>query len=194
MPFKILLIDNFDSFTYNILEVLRNTNLCQIEVITSDKFQINDAYKYDGIIFSPGPGLPDDFPKMNSILNNYKGKIPILGVCLGHQAICQNYGLKLVNIDKVVHGQPRKIKIISNSILFKNLPTKFVVGLYHSWIVEHFKMTDSLIVTAISEDNYVMAVEDFENSIFGVQFHPESYITEYGLEILINFVKFCSER
>lgn len=194
MPFKILLIDNFDSFTYNILEVLRNTNLCQIEVITSDKVQINDAYKYDGIIFSPGPGLPDDFPKMNSILNNYKGKIPILGVCLGHQAICQNYGLNLLNLDKVVHGQPRKIKIISNSILFKNLPTKFVVGLYHSWIVEHFKMTDSLIVTAISEDNYVMAVEDFENSIFGVQFHPESYITEYGLEILINFVKFCSER
>lgn len=194
MPFKILLIDNFDSFTYNILEVLRNTNLCQIEVITSDKVQINDAYKYDGIIFSPGPGLPDDFPKMNSILNNYKGKIPILGVCLGHQAICQNYGLKLVNLDKVVHGQPRKIKIISNSILFKNLPTKFEVGLYHSWVVEHFKMTDSLIVTAISEDNYVMAVEDIENSIFGVQFHPESYITEYGLEILINFVKFCSER
>lgn len=193
MPSKILLIDNFDSFTYNILELLRNTNLCHIEVVTSDKLQINDIVHYDGLIFSPGPGLPDDFPIMDSIINTYKSKIPIMGICLGHQAICKNYGMSLLNLDKVVHGQSRKIKIISDSILFKSLPSEFVVGLYHSWIVEQFSKIDSLIVTSISEDNYVMAVEDFENSIFGVQFHPESYITEFGLEIMINFVKFCSE-
>jgi anthranilate synthase/aminodeoxychorismate synthase-like glutamine amidotransferase len=190
---KILLIDNFDSFTYNILELLRNTNLCEIEVLTSDKFDINDTIQYDGIIFSPGPGLPDDFPLMSSILNDNMGKVPILGICLGHQAICQKYGMNLLNLDKVVHGQSRKIKIISESILFESLPSEFVVGLYHSWIVEQFSKIDSLTVTAISEDNYVMAVEDFENSVFGVQFHPESYITEFGLVILINFVKFCAK-
>jgi anthranilate synthase/aminodeoxychorismate synthase-like glutamine amidotransferase len=189
---KILLIDNFDSFSYNILELLRNTKLCRIELISSDKFQIMDTAQYDGIIFSPGPGLPDDFPVMNNILNNYKGRIPILGICLGHQAICQNYGLNLLNLDTVVHGQSRKIKIISDSILFKNLPSEFVVGLYHSWNVENFRKINSLNVVAISQDNYVMAVEDLENSIFGVQFHPESYITKFGLEIFINFIKFCA--
>lgn len=189
---KILLIDNFDSFSYNILELLRNTKLCRIELISSDKFQIMNTTQYDGIIFSPGPGLPDDFPVMDNILNNYKGQIPILGICLGHQAICQNYGTNLLNLDTVVHGQSRKIKIISDSILFKNLPSEFVVGLYHSWIVENFRKINSLNVTAINQDNYVMAVEDLENSIFGVQFHPESYITEFGLEIFINFVNFCA--
>lgn len=189
MSRKILIVDNNDSFTFNILELIRNITGENPVVKQSDSLKTQNLTNFQSIIFSPGPSLPSDFPAMTKILHKIGGKVPILGICLGHQAICEFYGLKLINLNDVVHGQAKKICITGSSAIFEALPASFNVGLYHSWIAENNANNKNLTVTSLSEEGHIMSVEDPEKKIWGVQFHPESYITQYGKEIMANFLE-----
>ncbi len=185
---KILLLDSNDSFTYNIVDYLRRIETIDFKVLKTDETQISELNHFDKIILSPGPGLPKDFPSIFDLLDKYHSSKSILGICLGCQAIGQYFAAKLMNISPVVHGQTNQIKIIKQSPLFQNLPISFQVGLYHSWAIDREDFPGELDITAISENNVIMAIASKEYPVFGIQFHPESYITEYGFEILKNFV------
>jgi para-aminobenzoate synthetase component II len=189
MPQKILLVDNNDSFTFNIVELIRSIKGEKPVIGKSSLFKIKELQNFQSIIFSPGPGLPSDFPAMNKILAQVSGLVPILGICLGHQAICEFYGLELINLNEVVHGQSKKIRITGNSILFRGLPSSFNVGLYHSWVAKNNFDNNNLNITSVSDDGHIMSVENPLEKVWGVQFHPESYITNYGKELIANFLE-----
>lgn len=183
--FMILLIDNNDSFTYNIVELLRRVTPLKVRVIKSEELTLEQVQSYDTIIFSPGPGLPDDFPILAQILRRYDNHKRILGICLGHQAICQHYGGRLFNLPQVMHGVESEIECAPDSQLFKEMTTT-TVGRYHSWAATDIPPT--LKVTASDKDGTVMAVEHITKLVFGLQFHPESFITGQGEQILKNFI------
>ena len=184
---KILLVDFYDSFTYNLAHYLEP--LCdEIDVIRDNEIQIKILNQYDKIVLSPGPGLPENTQSMKLILETFSGKIPILGVCLGMQGIVQFLGGKLSQKEKILHGKPVQLRVEKEILLFTNLPSKFNVGLYHSWEV---KIPDcqKQIITATDEYGIIMAIENLEKKLFVVQFHPESILTEYGRKILDNFCR-----
>lgn len=180
----ILLIDNNDSFTYNITETLRSITSQKVEVVRHDRVNMQQVAGYDKIIFSPGPSVPQEYPVMEEILRLYGDTVPILGICLGFQAICLHYGGSLVNMEKVIHGVPSLIRCAENSVLFKGIE-QTTVGRYHSWIVGD--LPDELKITAATTDGIIMAVEHRSKPVYGVQFHPESYISTDGRKILKNF-------
>lgn len=181
----ILLVDNNDSFTYNIVELLRSTTNKQVSVFNYRDVTVSLAAHYDTLIFSPGPLLPCNFPIMKALLAQYDNCKAILGICLGHQAICQYYGATLVQSDVVFHGEPSLIDCKPDSILFSGV-TNMIVGRYHSWLATDIPA--DLRVTARDAHGAVMAVGHLKKRVFGVQFHPESYITEAGELILKNFL------
>lgn len=189
MPQKILLVDNNDSFTFNIVELIRSIKGEKPVIGKSSSFKIQELQDFKSIIFSPGPGLPSEFPVMNKILAQVSGIVPVLGICLGHQAICEFYGLELINLNEVVHGQSKKNRITCNSVLFKGLPSSFNVGLYHSWVAKNNFDNNNLNITSVSEDGHIMSVENPLEKVWGIQFHPESYITNYGKELMSNFLE-----
>ena len=184
---KILLVDFYDSFTYNLAHYLES--LCDVvDVIRDNEIRIENIDQYDKIILSPGPGLPERTQSMKMILEKFSGKVPILGVCLGMQGIVKFLGGNLSQKEVILHGKPVQLLVEKQIVLFTDLPAKFNVGLYHSWEV---KVPNDLkqIITAYDEFGVVMAIENRERKLFGVQFHPESILTEYGREILDNFCK-----
>lgn len=181
----ILLIDNDDSFTYNVVQLLRKVSKKPIAVQRGCETRISDAARYHHIIFSPGPGLPNDFPIMKDILERYDSTKSILGICLGHQAICQYYGGTLRNLPHVVHGVASDLICQPASVLFKGI-SSMTVGRYHSWVAD--SLPDVLRVTATDEAGLIMGVEHTAKRVYGIQFHPESYITQEGATILQNFL------
>jgi anthranilate synthase component 2 len=192
----ILLLDNHDSFTWNLVELLRSLGKFNDNIVTSEVFRISDLEHYDRIIFSPGPGLPEEQPAMSAVLNNLERvhheqgiRLPLLGVCLGMQAIAKHFGGLLYQQDKVVHGQPRKLNLIHPShSLFRGIEQGTTVGLYHSWAVERKSLPDCLEILAESEDGTIMAISHRTLPICGVQFHPESIITVEGKKIMSNWL------
>jgi len=185
----IALIDHFDSFTYNIYELIRKTGRSDVEVIPANALNLNDLANFEKIILSPGPGVPSDFLHIKDILDNYKQTKHILGICLGHQAISLYFGAKLINLEQVVHGQTRKIKVLTSDPLFKNMSSEFEVGLYHSWVVSEANFPNQLKITSQSVHNkLIMSIQHREFHIFGVQFHPESHLTSNGKQIMENFL------
>ena len=185
---NVLLIDNEDSFTYNIVDILRKIETVEITIIPSDNLSLDDANKFDKIIISPGPGLPDDFPVLKELFSKYKASKPILGICLGLQAICSYFGAGLINLPAVHHGQSRRILVTKRIKLFRGIPDEFLAGLYHSWIVNEKQFPGDLDITAVSENGYIMAVSHKKHDIHGLQFHPESFLCEYGSQIIKNFI------
>jgi len=183
---KLIIIDFYDSFTFNIAHYVEKLNVEAI-VIRNDKFDFNMATIEDKIILSPGPGLPTEKSNLLSLIDYFEGRIPILGICLGMQAIGLHLGGKLVNQNFVKHGMQESVKIIKDSVLLEHLPAQFPVGLYHSWAIDSL---DNQYVTAVSENEVIMSIESKSRMLFGVQFHPESIMTEYGLHILSNFINF----
>ena len=181
----ILLIDNNDSFTYNIVESLHQITDKEISVVRGGDMELDAIENYEKIIFSPGPSLPRDFPIMWRILDRYKTTKPILGICLGHQAICEYFGAAIEPLDHVFHGVDSMITCDDSSTLFRGR-NSMVVGRYHSWIARN--IPEVLKVTAIDNQGDVMAIEHASLPIYGVQFHPESYISEEGLTIFKNFI------
>ncbi len=184
----ILLIDNHDSFTFNIVDMLRGITDMRIDVISSSQLDVNCIEKYSHIILSPGGSLPEEYPTLFEVLKRYIGTLPIMGICLGHQAICKHFGSELTNYSAPLHGVNTAIVCDATSTLFSGKES-MVVGRYHSWVV---KSVDSrLKVVARDEKGDIMAIENNELKLYGVQFHPESYISEGGKDLLINFLR-CS--
>ncbi|TXK76185.1 aminodeoxychorismate/anthranilate synthase component II [Mesonia sp. K4-1] len=183
---KILVIDNYDSFVYNLVHYLEDLN-CQVTVKRNDELYLEEVEQYDKILLSPGPGIPDEAGLLKEIIKTYGHSKPMLGVCLGQQAIAEVFGGKLINLNKVYHGVATSIEVIEeNSVLFKDLPKKLDVGRYHSWVVE--QLPDALIPTSYDENGQIMSIKHRDFPVFAVQFHPESVLTPLGKKILENWV------
>jgi anthranilate synthase component 2 len=186
---NILIIDNYDSFTYNLVHLVNEIGL-QCEVWRNDQFNIADVDGFDKIILSPGPGIPSEAGLLLDVIDKYSATKSIFGVCLGQQAIAEVFGGKLYNLSQPMHGIATPIKVTDkNEQLFLGLPESFKVGRYHSWVVDEKAIPDVLTVTAIDEaDNSAMALRHKEYDVRGVQFHPESILTEFGKEMMANWL------
>lgn len=177
----------------NLAQIIRETPGFACDIVRHDNIRMDEIAHYAGIIFSPGPGLPREFPEMFQILDRYSGLIPILGVCLGHQAIAEYYGAKIINLPHPQHGQRVTLRIIdSDDPLFANIADDTTVGLYHSWAVEEASLPAELAVTARSDSRLVMALRHVTLNLRGVQFHPESYMSAEGETLLRNWLNLTS--
>ena len=187
---KILLIDNYDSFTYNLYHYVSSFNK-NVDVKRNDKVNSKDIIKnkYKKIIISPGPGNPNQAGNCLKIVSQFYKKIPILGVCLGHQIIGQVFGSKIIQAKKLMHGKTSKIKSLKIGIL-KNLPENFEATRYHSLIVDKKTMSKDLIITAETKDGVIMGLMHKKYNVHGVQFHPESIKTPIGLKLLKSFINY----
>ena len=184
---KVLIVDNKDSFTYNLKYYINN--FCDdVDVVRCDKLQIEDVGVYDKILFSPGPGLPKEYPILNDILSKYGSSKSILGICLGQQAITEFYGGQLDNLSDAMHGIVSKINHLNNCSLYKNIPISFKIGHYHSWVVSNKDFPTELEITSVNESGLIMSVKHKKYDIKSVQFHPESILTEYGLQLIENWI------
>lgn len=184
---NIVIIDNYDSFTYNLSHQLKALG-AQVDVVRNDAFQMFQLEPYDKIVLSPGPGIPEEAGLLNDVIRRYAGRKPILGVCLGHQAIAEVFGGRLENLRTVYHGVHTPTHIINHDYLFKHLPETFEAGRYHSWVVSRSGLPDCLEVTAISDDGHIMALRHRTYDVRGIQFHPESILTPEGARILQNWL------
>jgi len=186
---KILLIDNYDSFTFNLYHYLSSLRI-KVDVVRNDKITTRNIIKkkYDRIVISPGPGSPNQSGNCLGIVKSLYKKIPIFGVCLGHQIIGQVFGSKIIQADKLMHGKTSKIFSKKIGIL-KNLPKKFDATRYHSLIIDKKTLSSELEITAETEDGLIMGIQHRKYNIHGVQFHPESIKTKIGIKILKNFIK-----
>ncbi len=188
---NVIIIDNYDSFTYNLVHIVEQfTDLpCEITVILNYKIDIEKINKFDKIILSPGPGLPSDVKILNEIIKKYATTKHILGVCLGHQAIAETFGAKLVNLSEVFHGIRKKTIVTEEKEpIFKNIPKHFFSGRYHSWAISTEEFPDELKITAIDDDGIIMAISHRKYNVKGVQFHPESIMTQFGKELIKNWL------
>jgi anthranilate synthase component 2 len=186
---NILIIDNYDSFTYNLVHLVNELGL-ECEVWRNDKFELADVDAFDKIILSPGPGIPSEAGLLLKVIEQYAPTKSIFGVCLGQQAIAEVFGGTLYNLSRPMHGIATPIKVTdANEVVFKELPSEFKVGRYHSWVVSNDGLPDVLEVTAIDEkDGSIMALRHKTYDVRGVQFHPESVLTEYGKQMMGNWV------
>ena len=185
----ILLIDNYDSFSYNLFQLVGEINP-DIKVVRNDELRICDIEKLslNHIIISPGPGRPIDAGICEDVIAHFAGKLPILGVCLGHQAICETFGATITYAKELMHGKQSEVKIDTDSKIFKGLPEKIKVARYHSLAAISDNLPSNLQIIATSDDGEVMAVKHREYEIYGLQFHPESILTPEGKNILKNFL------
>lgn len=184
---RILVIDNYDSFVYNLVHYLEELD-CKVVVKRNDQLQIDDVADYDKILLSPGPGIPDEAGLLKPIIEKYASTKPILGVCLGMQAIGEVFGGKLLNLDDVYHGVATKIKLfVEDEYLFSGLKDELMVGRYHSWVVEK-NLPPALQATSYDEKGEIMSLRHKEFDVRGVQFHPESVLTPDGKKMIWNWV------
>ncbi len=187
---KILVFDNYDSFTYNLVHLVEKITDEKPDVFRNDKIALEDVSKYDKIILSPGPGIPEEAGLLLPLIKMYASSKPILGVCLGHQAIGQAFGAELINLDTVYHGVATKIiQTESKSTLFKGLGNEFEAGRYHSWIIDETTLSKEFEVTAYDENNYIMAMRHKKYDLQSVQFHPESILTPQGETMMRNWLE-----
>ena len=185
---KLLILDNHDSFTYNLVQLVEQHGKWDFDVVKNNDIRLETVKQYQKILLSPGPGLPSEAGSMMQILEKYAASKSIFGVCLGLQAIAEAFGGRLFNFEIPVHGEARKVKIIAADPIFKNLPDTITVGLYHSWAIQKTTFPDDLQITALSEKGVIMAFQHRTYDLHGVQFHPESIITPYGKDIIWNWL------
>ncbi len=187
-----LLLDNYDSFTWNVYHYLKSFKI-KVEVKRNDKINyINDSFKkYKGIVFSPGPGKPENAGDMMNIIDRYKDIIPMLGICLGHQAIGASFGAKIIKMKKVMHGKTDTITLIKKNNIVKNIPKKFIATRYHSLEISNKFLPSNIQTLATSAEKNIMAIKIKGKKIYGLQFHPESIATSYGKVFFKNFIEIC---
>lgn len=185
---KILIFDNYDSFTYNLVHLVKELGYTDVNIFRNDKIALEDVAKYDKIILSPGPGIPSEAGLLLPLIKEYAGKKPILGVCLGHQAIGEAFGAQLKNLEDVYHGVATRINITQPDYIFDTLGRELEVGRYHSWIVDNNRFPDCIEITATDNNGQIMALKHKEFDVHGVQFHPESVLTPAGETIVKNFL------
>lgn len=185
---RIVVIDNYDSFTYNLVHIVEQ--FCeQVIVMRNNQINWNQIETCDKLIFSPGPGLPKETKALGKIMCRFAKKKPILGVCLGMQFIGEYFGAELINLKEIIHGIPKATFVTDkNEYLFNNLPRQFNSARYHSWAISKNNFPECLHITATDEQNVIMAIRHKEFDLCGVQFHPESIMTQYGKEILENWI------
>ena len=187
---SILVIDNYDSFTYNLVHAIKKISGLPVDVYRNDEISLEEIEKYDRIVLSPGPGLPEEAGLLLDIIKKFAPTKKILGVCLGHQAIGEAFGGTLHNMKKVLHGIATPVQLTEmKSVLFAGLPETFDVGRYHSWIVQQEGLPDCLEVTSYDSDGFIMSMKHKEFDVEGVQFHPESVLTPLGEQIIENWLK-----
>lgn len=186
---KILVFDNYDSFTFNLVHLIQKVSNASIEVFRNDEIELEKIKEFDKIVLSPGPGLPKDAGLLLPLIKEYASSKSILGVCLGHQAIAESFGATLVNLSAVFHGVATPIKIVNKNILFQNIGTEMLVGRYHSWVVSKDNFPKELEITAVDENDYIMALQHKFFDVQAVQFHPESILTPNGEMIIKNWLK-----
>jgi anthranilate synthase component 2 len=185
---KILVIDNYDSFTYNLVHYLEDLN-CKVTVFRNDEFELEDLQAFDKILLSPGPGIPDEAGLLKDVIKTYYKSKPILGVCLGLQAIAEVFGGSLINLEKVYHGVATKIDVlVEDEKLFDGLEKSFDVGRYHSWVANPDEFPLNLEITSLDINGQIMSLRHREFDVRAVQFHPESVLTPDGKKILENWV------
>ncbi|MDR0769283.1 MAG: aminodeoxychorismate/anthranilate synthase component II [Dysgonamonadaceae bacterium] len=185
---KILIFDNYDSFTYNLLQLVKKAGYRDVEVHRNDKINLDEVERFDKIILSPGPGIPSEAGLLLPLIKRYAPQKSILGVCLGHQAIAESFGGTLINLKDVYHGVATPVDIVAEHTLFKGLAKKIVVGRYHSWIVSRGGFPEALQITATDSKGEIMALRHKTVDVHGVQFHPESILTPEGELIMRNFL------
>lgn len=184
---KLLIFDNYDSFTYNIAHAVRELGV-EPDVRRNDRITIDEVGEYDKIIISPGHGIPSEAGILPQMLMRYAEEKPILGVCLGHQAIGERFGAKLRNLVNVYHGVQTLARLTADDYIFAGMPSEFEVGRYHSWVVDKSTLPAELMVTAVSPDGEIMAMRHRDYDVRGVQFHPESILTPHGMTIIENWL------
>ena len=189
---KIVIIDNYDSFTYNLSHLVKELG-ADVTVLRNDRFALPDLAAYDKILLSPGPGIPEEAGLLLDVIRTYAGQKPILGICLGEQAIGEVMGGRLTNLTEVYHGVQTPVELTADDPIFAGLPRRFPVGRYHSWVVDRDSMPDCLEVTAVSEEGYVMALRHRTFDVRGIQFHPESVLTPDGKTLLKNWLNLSNE-
>ncbi len=183
---NILVIDNYDSFTFNLVHYLEELN-CEVTVKRNDQFDLDEVAAFDKIVLSPGPGVPDEAGLLKPVIEKYAKTIPMLGVCLGHQAIAEVFGGTLTNLSTVFHGVSSAMTVLQDDPLFEYLPKSFEVGRYHSWVVNK-PLPEGFILLAEEDNKQVMAFKHKSYPLYGVQFHPESVLTPHGKQLLKNWV------
>lgn len=184
---RIVIIDNYDSFTYNLAHLVKELG-AQVTVLRNDRFQLDSLADYDKILLSPGPGIPSEAGLMPEVIRRYAGVKPILGICLGEQAIGEAFGGTLVNLETVYHGVQTPCRRVADDYLLSGLPEEFPVGRYHSWVVDAATLPACLECTAVSPEGLVMALRHRSLDLRGLQFHPESVLTPDGARILSNWL------
>lgn len=184
---NIVIIDNYDSFTYNLYHLVREQG-ADVSVLRNDKFEMPQLAAFDKIILSPGPGIPEEAGLLLDAIRAYAGKKPMLGVCLGHQAIGEAFGAKLENLSDVFHGVASPVSKTVDDYMFKGLPDTIEAGRYHSWVVSKDGLPDCLEVTSQSEEGQIMSMRHKDFDIRGLQYHPESVLTPMGKEIIYNWI------
>lgn len=188
---KILLFDNYDSFTYNLVHLVEKILHTKVDVYRNDEIAIEKVNEYDKIILSPGPGIPGEAGMLLPLIKEYASTKSILGVCLGHQAIGESFGAKLINLEKVFHGVATPVKVLDrNGQLYQGLEETIEVGRYHSWIVSNEGLPDIFEITAVDDNNYIMGMKHKNFDVQGVQFHPESVLTPCGETIIRNWLNY----
>lgn len=191
---RILLIDNYDSYTFNLVQLLYETGInIELKIVKNDIHADNLPYPFDKVLISPGPGLPEESGNLTQLISLMHDKYPLFGVCLGHQAIAQHFGAQLKLMPKSYHGIRSKCQFVTNDdYVFNNLPITNYCGRYHSWVIDEQTLPETLIPTSYDEDGFIMAFRHKSLDIHAVQFHPESYMTEYGLEMMRNWLEYSS--
>ena len=184
---KVIIIDNYDSFTFNLSHLVKQLGVA-CDTVRNDRFRLNDLECYDGIILSPGPGIPSEAGLLLDVIRTYAPSKPLLGVCLGHQAIGEAFGAQLENLSDVFHGVQTPINVTAPDILFRCLPPSINVGRYHSWVVSRKAFPSCLEVTAESAEGQIMALRHRTLNVRGIQFHPESVLTPDGATIIRNWL------
>jgi anthranilate synthase component II len=186
---KIVVIDNYDSFTFNLVHYLEALNT-EVTVYRNDEFEIEDLAAFDKILLSPGPGIPNEAGLLKKVIAAYAPTKSILGICLGHQAIGEVFNSNLTNLKLPLHGVSSKVKLTKEpDSLFDNIPAEFEVGLYHSWLIGKESLSEDLVVTSVNENGYIMSIKHQIFDVKGIQFHPESILTPYGKAILKNWIE-----
>ncbi|CAM1355514.1 MULTISPECIES: anthranilate synthase component II [Tenacibaculum] len=187
---KILILDNYDSFTYNLVHMVEDITGQLPDVYRNDEITIKDIEKYNVIILSPGPGIPNEAGILKEVIATYAGRIPIFGVCLGLQAITEVFGGQIENMGEVFHGVATEMKVVdSKATIFKGISEKFEAARYHSWIASKENFPRTIAITAVDEEGEIQAIQHKEFNVSAVQFHPESILTEVGEQIVRNFLE-----
>ncbi len=185
----LLIVDNYDSFVYNLVQIVKKNETCKYDIVKNDRIVLSDISRYDGILLSPGPGIPPEAGMLCRLIEISYESIPILGICLGHQAIAEVFGCKIVRLEKPLHGHLSPLFITdSEELLFRGMTNGSLIGHYHSWIIDKKSIPQELITTAVDDKDNIMGIRHHRYPVRGLQFHPESFMTEEGVKIINNWI------